>query len=43
VNSTWNPPSFNLATQTLATDTYTIEISSTIGYTGSCSVSVAIQ
>jgi YD repeat-containing protein len=43
VNTTWNPPSFNLATQTLATGTYTIEISSTIGYTGSCNVSVAIQ
>lgn len=43
VNSTWNPPSFNLSTQTLATDTYTIQISSTSGSTGSCNVSVAIQ
>lgn len=43
VNSTWNPPAFNLTMQTLATDTYTIQISSTTGSTGSCSVSVAIQ
>jgi hypothetical protein len=43
VNSSWNPPSFNLTTQTLATDTYTIQVSSTTGSTGSCNVSVAIQ